>query len=206
MYQKPAVTKANPKPTVVLVHGIASKGFWMTFLGARLRKLGYTTVTFSYNSLVGSIEKHASRLSTSLGKREGEYHIVAHSMGGIVTRVAINQGVLAGLRRVVLIAPPNQGSPIARLLSPVFHPVCPAMTQLSSAPGSFVQSLGHPMDVDLGIISAKYDVMVPHRKTLLEQAKDHKLIAGSHNSLLFQSDVARYVDCFLQSGNFGDDV
>lgn len=176
----------------------------MTFLGARLRKLGYSTETFSYNSLVGSIEKHASRLNTSLRDREGEYHIVAHSMGGIVTRVAINQGLPTGLGRVVLIAPPNQGSPIARLLSPVFHPVCPAMTQLSSAPGSFVQTLAHPVELDLGIISAKYDVMVPHSKTVLDKARDHKLIAGSHNSLLFQSDVARYVDCFLQNGSFGD--
>jgi pimeloyl-ACP methyl ester carboxylesterase len=50
----------------------------------------------------------------------GRFHIIAHSMGGLVTRSALHQAVQAGLTftasvdRVILLAVPNRGAPLEK--------------------------------------------------------------------------------------------
>ena len=195
----------KPKEVVIIIHGIISSRLVTRVLERRLQHLGYTTHNWSYPSSFGSLEKHAAQLHNALeeySQSGTRVHLVAHSMGAIVARLALSYGSHSCLGRVVLLAPPNHGSPVARFLGPLFWPICPAATQLSSHPHSFVNQLAQPLDREIGIISARYDMLVPNKSTHLEGQQDTICLAATHNSLLFQKSVIRYIDKFLATGKF----
>ena len=177
----------------------------MRILERRLQRLGYTTLNWSYPSAIGSLEKHAKQfrlLIEEYSLSETRVHIVAHSMGAIVARLAISYGPLCNLGRVVLLAPPNLGSPVARILGPLFWPICPAVSQLSSHPNSFVNQLEESHDFKVGIISAQFDILVPFRNTPLDTQSEFICLAATHNSLLFQKNVVEHIDSFLSNATF----
>ena len=105
---------------VVLVHGFGAKRALMWPLATRIRANGFRVLNWNYLSLFAAIETHANRLCDFLATQlsmEPCFHIVAHSMGSIVTRAALNRSSLSNFGRLVLLAPPNAGSPAARLAS-----------------------------------------------------------------------------------------
>ncbi|HIF31273.1 MAG: alpha/beta fold hydrolase, partial [Pirellulaceae bacterium] len=190
---------------VVLVHGIASKRFWMLFLMWALQRRGYSTRNWGYPSLSGSLDRHARRLRTLLEESTrlgNEVHLVGHSMGAIISRLALSYGPLPGLGRVVLIAPPNHGSPVAKLLSFVLRGLCPVLGELSNRSESNVNQIGPVHGVSVGIIGARFDLLVPLASTLLDGQTDHICLTATHNSLLFQQRTVRNVDAFLSTGRF----
>lgn len=198
---------ANPKPTVILVHGFGSKQLWMKLIGLRLRRTGYDTRSWGYSSLYGGIQRHANRLSAYLrdvvARETGPFHIVAHSMGSIIVRRALASEVPHDLGRVILLAPPNHGVPIARIASPFFSWICPAIGELSDSPGSTVNQILPAPNVQFGIIEAKYDILVPRQSTHLDGQADHLSLIATHNSLLFQKRVASAIDSFIRTGQLG---
>jgi len=107
---------------VVLVHGIARS--WGTFpeMGKALIARGYDVASISYPSTRSTIEEHADGIARLLGRLEGTETIsfVTHSMGGLVIRhLLARDGAWKRqlkVNRIVLIAPPNQGSSIAKWL------------------------------------------------------------------------------------------
>jgi pimeloyl-ACP methyl ester carboxylesterase len=129
-------------------------------------------------------------------------HVVAHSMGAIVVRLAMRGERLPHLGRLVLIAPPNRGTPVARLFGPLLRPVCPAVAELSNSADSFVNQIGACDGLQVGVIAARYDLTVPRSSTLLDGQTDHICLAGTHNSLLFQQTTAAQVHAFLSTGRF----
>jgi len=192
---------------VVLVHGFGAKRLWMRILERRLQKCGYATNNWSYVSLIGSLEGHARRLRTlldELAPSQEVVHLVGHSMGAIIVRLALSYGPISSLGRVVLIAPPNHGSPVARVFGPLVWPVCPAASELSSHPDSYVNQIDELFDVQVGVIGARFDLTVPVASTMLNSQSDHVCVAATHNSLLFQGTVACHVDAFLSTGRFRD--
>jgi pimeloyl-ACP methyl ester carboxylesterase len=120
--QKDRMIESNDgrRELVVLVHGFGAKRALMRPLVTRLRANGFRVLNWNYLSLFAAIETHANRLrdffATQLSM-EPCFHIVAHSMGSIVTRAALNRSSLSNFGRLVLLAPPNAGSPAARLAS-----------------------------------------------------------------------------------------
>ncbi len=61
-------------------------------LASRLRANGFRVLNWNYLSLFAAIETHANRLCDFLATQlslEPRFHIVAHSMGSIVTRAAL---------------------------------------------------------------------------------------------------------------------
>ena len=195
----------NTRDTIVLIHGIAAKWFVMCPLAYRLRAAGFTVRPWSYASLFQSIDVHASRLyefiSVELADVE-RVHIVAHSMGAIVARAALNQGSLPNLGRVVLLAPPNCGSPLARWASTVLGRLMPPTRELSDQPNSYVNQLKNNFAVDVGVLAARYDFIVPARNTHLAGQRDHLCVKASHNSLLVSRRVAQKTVNFLCTGGF----
>ncbi len=107
---------------VLLVHGIARSTGTFSELKPALQAAGYDAVAISYPSTRDSIERHAEGLSLLLDRLQGTSRVsfVTHSMGGLVVRQLLSRE-RDWMRRVavgsvVMVAPPNQGSAVARLL------------------------------------------------------------------------------------------
>ena len=194
---------AEPKELVVVIHGFAGKRLWMFPL---TRSLGhrFEVVNWSYFSFGGSIRDHGKRFFKFLlaHERYSRIHVVAHSMGCIVTRSALQCGTIENLARVVLLAPPNRGSQVAKMADPFLGWICRPIRELSASPDSFVNSLAKVVPCETGVIAAKYDLLVPLSSTYLPNLKGHVAILGTHNSLLFSRKTNRMIQVFLQTGSF----
>lgn len=107
------------KPLVVLVHGLDSgPGFWGD-LSEPLRDEGYQLAAFDYPNdqpIAESGKLLASHLqSLSADHPRLRVDLLTHSMGGLVARSCVESPEFAGgVERLILLAPPNQGSRYAR--------------------------------------------------------------------------------------------
>lgn len=190
---------------IVLVHGFGAKRAVMWPLACRLRANGFRVLAWNYPSLFAKIESHAKRLHDYLATRlatETRFHLVAHSMGSIVTRAALIRSPLPNLGRLVLLAPPNGGSPAARLASVLIGGVFVPTHELSDRASSYVNQLQGPNDLDVGILAARYDVLVPVRNTHLVGERMHQTLFATHNSLLLSRTVCEKTIRFLRTGDF----
>ena len=191
------------KELVIVVHGFGGKRLWMQPLSMRLRRR-FRVINWSYFSLVRSIEFHAKRFSEFLRhlQHDGPINIVAHSMGCIITRAALQIAEIENLNRIVLLAPPNCGSPIAKTLSHVLGWACRPFRDLSSGTDSYVNTMSPELPCETGVVAARFDILVPVNSTYLPGLSDHFIILATHNSLLFSPTVGRRVTEFLTCGRF----
>jgi len=175
----------SPNETVVVIHGFGGKRLWMAPLSYRLSRR-YNVVNWSYFSYGGSIEDHAARFAEFIESMDAKQrlNIVAHSMGSIVTRAAlqkISASTLASVGRVVMLAPPNAGSNVAKFVSPVLGPICLPIKQISSRKDSYVNQLPNQNTCETGVIASKYDMLVPIKNTMMNDLADHRTVFGTHN-------------------------
>src|SRR5262249_44268910 len=73
---------------VLLLHGVLRNSRNTAPLAKRLEEQGFTVVRLDYASTCLPIEKHAENLASVVASldKATKIHIVAHSMGGLVTR------------------------------------------------------------------------------------------------------------------------
>ncbi len=196
---------SESRETIVLLHGFAASSLALMLLRRRLAGRGFNAICWSYPSLRPSIRQHAQRLREYLGQlgESGQrYHIVAHSMGSIVTRAALLDSLPSGLGRIVFLAPPNAGLPAARRAPGIAKRFFAPLEELADTPTSFVNSLPQRMDVDVGIIAARFDVLIPIINTHLPGERAHTTLNATHNSLLLTSGAASLIHRFLVQGDF----
>jgi pimeloyl-ACP methyl ester carboxylesterase len=194
--------------TVILVHGLCGSRLDMWPLARRLSREGYRVLNWGYLSLLGRIEEYASRLSSVLLDAEAsteKFHLVTHSLGGIIARKVLLEHDFQRLSRFVMLAPPNQGSFVARHLSHYLNWLAPTLSELSDSPESYVNRLGNPLlqrKVELGIIEASKDRVIAPGKVLLEGYSDLARVDGHHGILSWYPQTMQLVCNFLQSGRF----
>ena len=115
--------QAPSKHLVLLVHGILRSTGTFSGLEKALIGSGFDAVAISYPSSQGTIEEQAEGLARLLDRQEGTATVsfVTHSRGGLVVRYLLDLERAwkrrIEVQRIVLIAPPNQGSAVARLLN-----------------------------------------------------------------------------------------
>jgi pimeloyl-ACP methyl ester carboxylesterase len=200
------IQNSGDRDVVVLVHGLLAVPTVMSPLAKSLKKHFPQVVNWGYPSLWSRIERHGAALAALLRELDervaGRVHLITHSMGGIIGRLAIAEYLPRRLGRFVMIAPPNRGSHIARFLSPLLGCICPPLVQLTDDAASFVCTLPPPSVTDLGIIAAQGDFMVWEPSTRLGCERDHIVLPGLHSSLLFRTETAEQVKHFILHGRF----
>ncbi len=191
---------------VVLVHGLGAPAMMMRPMQHRFEAVGYVTCNFGYPSLVGEIQQHGGRLADVLAdlasRRSFEsIHLVTHSMGGIVTRCALQARLPPQLGRIVMLAPPNRGSPVATRLRPLAGRLVRPIDQLSQHAGSWISQLPSIPGVQVGVIAGAQDWVVGDNTHLPDEA-DHILIPAFHTPIVWQSTAFAHALHFLRHGRF----
>jgi triacylglycerol lipase len=107
-------TTTADRPTIVLLHGLIRTPKSMQTMARALEGRGYTVVNIGYPSRREPIAALARHVADSIGRRipSGRIHIVGHSLGGVLVRVAVANGLLDAARidRVVMLGTPNRGT------------------------------------------------------------------------------------------------
>lgn len=144
---------------VVLLHGAGRSSLSMYRMARALVGRGYQVYNLGYPSRRLPIEGLAGYIGKQIARPQldlfDNIHFVTHSLGGIVLRSFLKTNHLPNLGRVVMLAPPNQGSELVDFFSrfPFYDWFLgPVGTQLGTGPDSLPNSLG-PVDVPLGIIA-----------------------------------------------------
>jgi hypothetical protein len=108
----------------------------------------------------------------------------------------------AKVKRFVMLAPPNRGSHLTRIKLGPFVWCVPSIADLSEAPDSLPNRLNTLNCVEIGVIAASRDFVVPVANTSLENQRDHCVIPSSHFRLPSDKLAVRQVLSFLQTGQF----
>lgn len=215
---------AGAQDTVVLVHGILNKPFFMARLESALEKDGYAVVNWGYASTERSIEEYAQALHARVEalNSTGTVHFVGFSLGSIILRECLANHPPARAGRFVQIAPPNHGSRVINELYDfrAFRWVYgeKAIAQLK-ADGDFLKNLGAPK-IPFGIIAGGLgngkgfspalegddDGSVAVASARLDGAADFVLIPREHTLLLIDNETLRQVRAFLKDGKFSPEA
>jgi len=144
----PAAGQEAPRPRVLLVHGLGRTARSMRALARFMSAQGFEVWSLNYPSRSADAQtladQHLAPALRFLSADNRPTHIVSHSLGGILARLAFAKTAPLAGTRLVMLAPPNAGSEIVDRLGNwrVFRWLLgPAALQLGSNPQSIPQSL-----------------------------------------------------------------
>lgn len=208
---------------VILLHGLARTSSSMNKLEKRLNKENYSVINVDYPSRQKKIEELAEiavneGLEFCRKEKALRIHFVTHSLGGILVRYYLASQKIPEMGRIVMLAPPNQGSRVVDKFSgyPGYGVINgPAGYQLGTDENSIPLQLG-PADFELGIIAGNKtinlilstafdesnDGKVAVKDTQLEGMTDFLVVPYAHPFIMDSNEVIDQVLYFLRHGFF----
>ncbi len=198
---------SRPRELVFLLHGFGGRPVLMSRVARHLLRARFAVCNWTYPTVRRGVSYQAERLREAIAQAsaEGSYsciHFVTHSLGGIVVRHMLCHVPMIGVGRIVMLAPPNSGSHVARVSSMILRRMCPVLQELSDRTSSLVNCLGAPSNVEIGIIAGSGDWVVWQHNTHLASQRDHIVLPGGHLSLPFRRSSAHQIEHFLKHGAF----
>jgi pimeloyl-ACP methyl ester carboxylesterase len=217
--RKPVTVRSGH--VVMLVHGLGRSSGAFAILEESLRREGYETANVNYPSTRLGIAAHADNLERIILSLEGVTTIsfVTHSLGGLVVRDLLSRSGgwhdKIAVHRLVMIAPPNQGSQIADRLKKL-----PAYRWLTgeSGQGLTTEAAGRlPVpSVEFGIVAGgrgnangfnpllpgDNDGLVTVAETALHGARDFLLVRTTHGLVDDHPQTIEATLSFLRDGAF----
>ena len=209
----------NRNEIAVLVHGLIRRSFDLYVMGKFLAKNGYTVYVYDYKTSEKTMADQGKDLHSYLAKIMVEYpkdvkiNIVTHSMGGILTRYALDPVSnnekdfdISRIKRIVMIAPPHGGSSMARFFVkylPFSARWLKPLAELSNATDSVIHTVPHIKEgPEIGIVALKYDNAVAFKDTYLPGMKERCVIKAEHTFVVYMKHAHRTVLRFLTEGTF----
>ncbi len=210
---------------VVLLHGLNRSWRAMRPMAEALHQAGFSIANVDYPSQAGPIETLAplaveSGLTTCRDSGAARIHFVTHSIGGILLRYAHSREPIPDLGRVVMLAPPNQGSEVVDITrtwptAALFGGK--AGLQLGTDEDSIPRRLG-PVDFELGVIAGTgttnllFSAMLPDpddgkvtvAATRVDGMDDFLVVRNSHFFIMSDRHVIDNTREFLETGAFLD--
>lgn len=224
MVDAPVQVAAAEEGTVVLLHGLRGSAWNMKLYANIFAQDSMRVVNWGYPSREKNIVEHAHDLVQQLkrlaAQRPGEnIHFVAHSMGALVLRAAVNHPECpseARLSRVVLLAPPNNGAAWGRYLGK-FKLVNKLTKDKAEAELMREQNFDHlgffplPMQVLViagtwnfnPIIEGENDGVVAVSETFLSTPHCHATLNTGHKTILMNKESLELTKKFIQNKNIG---
>jgi triacylglycerol lipase len=214
----------SEKTEVILLHGLCRTSRSMAKMERALTQAGYRVRNVDYPSRTAPIQKLAD---DAIGKavadcqRDGatKINFVTHSLGGILVRSYLARHTIPNLGRVVMLAPPNQGSEIVDKLGGLFLFKWingPAGNELGTDKNSVPNELG-PAIFPVGIIAGDRSInwinsllLIPGRddgkvsaqRTQLAGMSDFIVIHATHPFIMCNREAIRQTIQFLRAGDF----
>lgn len=208
---------------VILLHGLCRTSRSMSKMQRALTGAGYTVWNVDYpsrTSLIPKLADDAIGKALAQCRQNGATKIdfVTHSMGGILVRSYLARHGVPDLGRVVMLAPPNQGSEIVDKLGGLglFKWVNgPAGNEMGTDKSSLPNLLG-PANFPLGIIAGDRSinwinsVLIPgpdDGKVSVKRAKlagmtGFIVVHATHPFIMRNNETIRQTIAFLQTGKF----
>lgn len=209
---------------VLLVHGITRSSKSMAAYRPPLEKAGFQVFPFDYPSTRVDLDTAADYLHQVIESLDGieRLHIVAHSMGGVVTRTYRAKHQDERLNRLVLVGSPQKGAELADLMrgkaNLVFKSIFgPAGQQLVTDSDGFLKKLplpdlefaviagGHPPNGFNPLIPGDDDGIVGLESTRLPGAADFLFVESTHLGLNHNATALAATVQFLKTGKFRAD-
>lgn len=204
-----------------LLHGFLRTGASMLWVGRALRAAGWAdtlapTFGYQFRPLDAHAERAARMLAAFVDRHPGaELDVVTHSYGGVLARAALAHPACPPVRRLVMLAPPNQGAqwahqirarvplhltgwdPLQQFLPgvPMRHPVPPAEF------GILAGGLGTPRGYN-PFLDGDNDGTVTVEEARLDGAADFHVVPIHHSLLPVHPDALGQVRAFLERGAF----
>ncbi|NIM01837.1 MAG: alpha/beta hydrolase [Acidobacteria bacterium] len=197
---------------VLLLHGMGRTRGSLRNAARRLEALGWHTRRVGYPSLTRPIERLAEHVAEKIRGETARLHFVTHSLGGLVLRRLLHSHRPVNLGRVVMLAPPNRGSRLARRLSRVGR-VVPAVRQLALSEEELARLLG-PIDFELLVVAGTRGVgplrwldttasdgIVTVDETFAGRFGDTFVVRRGHTFIMNSPEVLARIDQFLREGS-----
>jgi len=219
----PRVKKAltDDADAVILLHGLWRSMWAMEPMAKYLHQQGYHTINVPYPSFRKPMEELTKIIHDAL-RLHGDnrkVHFVTHSLGGVILRKLLNELATDQVGRVVLLAPPNQGSEIIDWCSrcaPMRFSLGPAGMQLAS---EAIDAPALPDKVDSAIIMGKQSA-IPFFRKLLDEDNDgivsvergkvdgmneFRVFNADHTFIASDPKVMQMTQHFLRTGKLNED-
>lgn len=222
-----AETDADQPRGVVLLHGLARSSASLEKMENALQGAGYQTLNIDYPSTKHPVEilardYVAPNINAFALKTGRPVAFVTHSMGGILLRYMVKEGLIEAPYRAVMLSPPNQGSEVVDKLGGlwVFRAINgPAGNQLGTGPDQIPSRLG-PVTFDLGILTGTRSInfilsalipgpddgKVAASKAGVEGMSDFRAIPATHPLIMNKEITIRETLLFLSTGEFSNDL
>lgn len=179
------ISVAGEQKCVILLHGLGRTHLSMSSLGSTLKKHNYLVVNRDYPSTKKSIDSISAQCiqpmidECIIQHQSTQIVFITHSLGGIILEKYLESHEIPQLTHVVMLGPPNHGSPIVDKLQKAWFfraLLGPAGQALSSSKQGYTLSTKRAYRV--GIIAGNIH-LTPFSRWFFNEPNDGKVSVSS---------------------------
>ena len=217
-----SVCSAGDIKCVVLLHGLGRSHHAMSSIASTLKQHDYLVINQDYPSTKKSITALANQdiqpmVDVCLKHHPDQIMFITHSLGGIVLQKYLETHTVDKLSHIVMLSPPNHGSPLADVLHTnwLFQKILgPAVQELTTDQPNNKQSIEQPYQI--GIIAGNFN-LIPFSNYIFHGDNDGKVSVASarmdsmndflilpvgHTFMMSNARVINQILHFLHFGKF----